>query len=121
MADHAHDVAELIHNAGVLGLDARDLVDDPPMYRALERFLIDHGYDAKRDVHLTRIGRVELMVGSTAIVALTWGTPRQATSTVEKVAGSRHVTGVVLATTVAEHGLVPAVVKGTPVRTVVVA
>lgn len=118
MTEYATDIASLVTN---IGLPAEDQADDGPMYKALERLLYDHGYVVKRGVHLTRIGRVELMVGDTAVLALAWGNTRQASAEVTKVAGSRQVQSVVLVTTVREHGLVPAIVKGTPVRTVVVA
>lgn len=91
--------------------------DEYGLQAQIYRMLDEAGYPVTREKFIRRIGRLDLAVGPIAIEVKVYGAVASVIRQVGRYLSSPEIQGVVVVSTVARHGSVPAVIKGKPVRT----
>lgn len=91
--------------------------DEYGLQQQIFDMLTQAGYPATREKFIRRIGRLDLAVGPIAIEVKVYGAVANLIRQVARYLGSPEIQGVVVVSTVARHGSVPATIKGKPVRT----
>lgn len=91
--------------------------DEYGLQASIAAVLTEAGYKPIREKHIRRIGRMDLMIGGIVIEVKVFGSVPNVMRQIGGYLGSPEVEGVLLASSVARHATVPALIKGKPVRT----